>query len=366
MENKIFLSKQIITYIGNKRLLLDYIAQEIEDIQKQLNKEKTINADLFSGSGIVARLLKQYSSKLIVNDLEYYSFLINSCYLSNKNKFNIDVYNELYNKIEKRLSKNLYQGIIYNNYTAKDENDIKVDDRVFYTKENALIIDTIRDEISTFDEEYQKYFLAPLLYAASVNVNTAGVFKGFYKDRETKVGMFGGKNRDALSRIIKKIELEKPIFSNYECEVELYNDNAMNIAKKLKNLDIVYLDPPYNQHPYGSNYFMLNIIAKNKIDGELSKVSGIPNTWNRSNYNKKQKIKTELDSLINEIDSKYIILSYNSECFLTYQDIIDILEKYGKVKIKEIKYNTYRGSRNLKKRNKYVKEYIFTLNKITK
>ena len=41
------------------------------------------------------------------------------------------------------------------------------------------------------------------------------------------------------------------------------------------NLDLVYLDPPYNQHPYGSNYFMLNVIANNQTT-KISKVSGIP------------------------------------------------------------------------------------------
>ena len=74
-ENDDFLSSQIITYIGNKRSLLKYIEDEIKIICKKLGKTSLICADLFSGSGIVARMLKKYSQKLIVNDLENYSTL---------------------------------------------------------------------------------------------------------------------------------------------------------------------------------------------------------------------------------------------------------------------------------------------------
>ena len=35
----------------------------------------------------------------------------------------------------------------------------------------------------------------------------------------------------------------------------------MELAADLPPLDLVYLDPPYNQHPYGSNYFMLNLLV---------------------------------------------------------------------------------------------------------
>ena len=82
-ENPDFLQSQLITYIGNKRALLPFIQQGIETVQNKLHKEKLNCIDVFSGSGIVARFLKQYSSNLTVNDLEEYSCIINRCYLSN-------------------------------------------------------------------------------------------------------------------------------------------------------------------------------------------------------------------------------------------------------------------------------------------
>ncbi|MDF9866764.1 adenine-specific DNA-methyltransferase [Bacilli bacterium PM5-3] len=362
-ENLMYLNKQILTYIGNKRLLLPYIEKEILKIQSELKKDKTVNADFFSGSGIVARMLKQHSSKLYVNDLEQYSYIINECYLTNKSSFNEEKYNHYFNSINKKLiNKEYIEGIITKNYAPKSEM-ISEDDRVFYTRENAMIIDTIRNEIDSVEELMKPFFLAPLLNMASVHVNTAGIFKGFYKDSRTKIGKFGGTNENALSRIIKKIELVKPVFSNFECDIKISCLDAIESAKQLKGLDIAYLDPPYNQHPYGSNYFMLNVICNNKINAKMSKVSGIPNDWNRSSYNKKHEISNELEELIRNIDSKYLILSYNSDGFLSLNDIKAILNKYGELRVKKIKYNTYKGSRNLNKRKKYVQEYLFVLKK---
>ena len=76
-ENKEYLTRQLITYIGNKRALLDFIGKGVQIVQKKLGKNKIKTLDLFSGSGIVARYLKQYSDLIIVNDLEKYSAVIN-------------------------------------------------------------------------------------------------------------------------------------------------------------------------------------------------------------------------------------------------------------------------------------------------
>ena len=72
-ENADFLTKQIITYIGNKRSLMDFITKGIQIVQKRLQKDKLDIFDVFTGSGIVARHCKQFSRLLIVNDLEKYA-----------------------------------------------------------------------------------------------------------------------------------------------------------------------------------------------------------------------------------------------------------------------------------------------------
>jgi len=363
-ESRDYLTKQIITYIGNKRELLKEIEKEVVFVCKELNKEKLVCLDLFSGSGVVARFLKQYSSKIIANDLEGYSKVINECFLSNKSEFDKELFNELLSKINILVNEKPIDGIIRNNYSPKDDKNIKEDDRAFYTNKNATFIDSFRHYIDVVvPDNYKKYFLALLLTEASVHVNTCGVFKGFYKDTDTGIGKFGGKAENALNRIKGDIKISEPFLSNFESEYNVFQEDANKLASELKDLDLVYLDPPYNQHPYGSNYFMLNIILKNKIEGKLSKVSGIPDDWNHSIYNKKQTALNGMKDIISKLDTKYVLISYNNEGFITYDEMKSMLHNFGDVIAKRIKYNTFRGSRNLRERNIHTNEFLFLLKK---
>lgn len=362
MENEKYLTEQIITYIGNKRKLLDNIANEVEVALKELGLEKARICDLFSGSGVVARRLKQYASRLYVNDLEDYSYVINDCYLTNNDDFNENFYDECFEKISSYPP--VSGGVITNNYAPKNDNSIKEGERAFYTHANAVKIDTTREAIDKFvPNSYKKFFLAPLLYEASVHANTSGVFKGFYKSKKSNVGKFGGEGENALERILGDIEIKKPIFSNYNCEVKLFKEDANILVKHLRGLDITYIDPPYNQHPYGSNYFMLNTILENKLGHNISTVAGIPDDWNKSVYNKKNEALCAFEQLVGDIDSKYLIISYNNEGFISLDEMQGMLSKYGDLSIKEIDYITFRGSRNLKNRNTHTTEYLFILRK---
>lgn len=364
-ENKEFLTTQIITYLGNKRSLIGNIEKEIEEISAKIGEKKLVCADLFSGSGIVARMLKSHSARLIVNDLENYSKVINSCYLTNKIDFPRKKCAALRAEIENQAKSEKISGIIAENYAPQDDNNIQKGERVFYTHENALLIDTYRnliDKIVT-SENLKKFFLAPLITEASIHVNTSGVFKGFYKDKNTGIGCFGATGKNALTRIFGKIELKEPVFSNFESDLEIFQKDTVALSNELKNLDVVYLDPPYNQHPYGSNYFMLNLILKNRLDVELSKVSGITQDWNRSQFNKPYSALKSMEEIIANLDTKFIVLSYNSEGFISFEEMSEMLKKYGKLKTIEITYNTFRGSRNLKSRDIHVSEYLFVLQK---
>ena len=364
-ENKEFLTTQIITYLGNKRSLIGNIEKEVEIISKKLGKDKLVCADVFSGSGIVARMLKKHSSKLIVNDLENYSSMINSCYLINKKNYPKKKCAELRSEIEELCAKEKLPGIISQNYAPQNDNNILKGERVFYTHENAVLIDTYRNLIDRVvtEEKLKKFFLAPLITEASIHVNTSGVFKGFYKDKNTGIGCFGATGKNALTRIFGKIELKEPIFSNFESQLQIYQKDTVQLSKELKDLDIAYLDPPYNQHPYGSNYFMLNLILKNRLDVEISKISGITQDWNRSAFNKPYSALKSMEEIIANLSSKFAIISYNSEGFITFDEMSEMLRKYGKLKTVEITYNTFRGSRNLRSRDIHVSEYLFVLEK---
>src|SRR5574344_410301 len=361
-ENEKYLTEQIITYIGNKRSLLDFIGSGVKIVQKDLKKDKLDIVDIFSGSGIVSRYLKKYSNSLTTNDLEDYSYILNKCYLSNKSEIDYDKLISSYNYLQEKLNGELNSGFITKLYAPKDTNNIKKGERVFYTTRNAMYIDTCRQLINELPEDIRPYFIAPLITEASKKNNTGGVFKGFYKNK-SGIGQFGGDAKNALQRIMANIDLPFPLFSNYECKVINYKEDANELAKKLPVADLVYMDPPYNQHPYGSNYFMLNLISNYNEPKDVSKVSGIPKNWNHSEYNQKKEALAAMCNLCNNVNAKYILISFNSEGFISKKEMQTMLSKIGKVTTLEKKYNAYRASRNLKNRNIYVYEYLFLVKK---
>lgn len=361
-EDDAYLTQQIITYIGNKRSLLPFIGKGLDVVKQRLDKDKLISLDLFSGSGVVARFLKQYSSLVITNDLENYSRISNLCYLTNKDKVDFSLLREYQTNLSKKIEDRLSPGFITELYAPRDESNITEEDRCFYTRRNAMFLDTARQAIEELPQELRIYFLAPLLARASVHVNTSGVFKGFYKNTEGK-GQFGGTGENALTRILGRIELDVPVLSKFSCDSLVHQGDSNQIVDALQEVDIAYFDPPYNQHPYGSNYFMLNLLVDYKRPTETSRVSGIPTNWNRSRYNQRAEAETALFELVDKTKAKFILISYNSEGFVSYDSFISGLEKRGKVTVLETKYNTFRGSRNLRERSIHVTEYLYLVEK---
>lgn len=360
-ENSAYLTEQIITYIGNKRSLLSFIEKGVGIVRQRLGGRKLSCLDAFSGSGIVARLLKRHANELYVNDLEDYSRVINSCYLANAAELDLAALNDGLQALQQTLS-TPKPGFISEMYAPADDDHICPDERAFYTRRNALYLDTACQAILEQPAHLFPFFMGPLLYGASVHTNTAGVFKGFYKNR-TGVGQFGGEARNALQRILGDIELTLPVFSRFTTQNHIVQMPANELVSHLPELDFAYLDPPYNQHPYGSNYFMLNLIANYKRPEQTSQKSGIPCEWNRSAYNRPQSAQAELFTLIEQCPAKFILISYNSEGFVKYDDFMAHLQKLGKVDFLQTEYNTFRGCRNLRNRDIKVKEYLFLLEK---
>lgn len=360
-ENSAFLKEQIITYLGNKRALLCFLKQGFDYAKKELKKDKLSFLDMFSGSGVVGRFAKAHSDFILANDLELYAKIINECYLSNPDK---NTLKELKNYHQILLKLPLKSGFISELYAPKDENCIQKNERVFYTPYNARYLDTVRQGIEReIPMHLRHFFLAPLLYEASVHSNTSGVFKGFYKDRRG-VGKFGGEGENALSRIKAKMQLKMPIFSNFHCKFEVLQKDANGLAKELDGLDLAYFDPPYNQHPYGSNYFMLNLIAKYEKPREISRVSGIAKDWNRSVFNKAKEAEDALFELVLQTPAKIILLSYNCEGFVKKENFEKKLQKLGKCFVLEQNYNAFRASRNLKNRPIHISEQLYVIKKM--
>ncbi|MCL1818780.1 MAG: DNA adenine methylase, partial [Spirochaetaceae bacterium] len=271
---------------------------------------------------------------------------------------------EIHARLLARLGEeSLREGFLSRLYAPRDDENIAAGERVFYTSRNARYLDTARSLIAELPAEDQAFFLAPLLSEASIHANTAGVFKGFYKCRESGRGRFGGTGQDALFRIRGKISLPFPVFSSFSCPAQIYREEAARAAEKAPPVDLAYLDPPYNQHPYGSNYFMLNLIAEYSEPRGVSPVSGIPRAWNRSAYNKKAAACEAFADLVQKLKARFLLISFNAEGFISPARMLGILGAAGKTHVLQTRYAVFRGSRNLRNRCPHTTEYLYLVEK---
>ena len=98
MSEQDFFTKQVLTYMGNKRKYLTKIDEIIKLVKAELEEENISIGEGFSGSGIVSRLFKNratenYSEEikpLYVNDISEYSKILNECYLTSTKNLSTD------------------------------------------------------------------------------------------------------------------------------------------------------------------------------------------------------------------------------------------------------------------------------------
>ncbi|QXI66241.1 Modification methylase FokI (plasmid) [Paracoccus marcusii] len=357
-EDSDYLSEQLITYIGNKRRLIPMIEQSLRLAMREVAGPNPSFADVFAGTGVVSRMARAYAKTLYVNDFEEYSSFSNTVYQTNRCDIpsqEVEIWRKNVNEAGEIGAR---RGIISEFYAPADECNITAQDRVFYTKRNAAFIDSARAAIDEAPEHIRPYLLAPLIQRASVHVNTSGVFKGFYKNKDG-VGQFGGTMRNALQRIRAHIDVPFPVLSRFKRESFVTRKEATDFVSEMPDVDVAYFDPPYNQHPYGSNYFMLNLILRNERPEEISRVSGIPKQWQRSPYNIRAEAGPALASITSSCPAKILLVSYNSEGFISPEEMMSILEPLGEVEVFDQKYSTFRGCRNLSGRSAHVTEMLF-------
>lgn len=348
-----YLTKQILTYMGNKRKLLSNIEDVIVFLQTELNQDFLSIGEGFSGSGIVSRLLKQYASELWTNDLANYACTLNQCYLAHPNSSSrekIKTYIQQANTFA--TAKTPPVPAFIQKYWAPIDKTITKDDRVYFSRENARRIDRYRYFIETIPtQRFKPFLLAPLLVKCSMHNNTNGNFSGFYKNNG--IGAFGGKKQIDLKRILGTISLDIPLFSPRTCPTKVSQKDTNAWIKEIPPLDLVYYDPPYNKHPYHIYYFLLDIINKWDIHTEIPQTyRGQPKNWSKSAYNSSKNAENAINELIQNTKAKYILLSYNSGGIISLQNLQKILERKGqvtKIPIEHKTYNRMKGIANYKR-----------------
>lgn len=359
-----YLTRQLVTYLGNKRALLKPIEQGVLQVQARLGGRPLHILDAFAGSGVVSRLLKGHARRLVSNDLEPYAGVLGRCFLADAGSAPESVAAEVARLNREVAESPLPRGLIAELYAPVRDDDIQPGERAFYTADNARRLDDYRRRLDDVDPELFDLLLGPLLVKASVHANTAGVFKGFYKDRHTGRGRFGGTGADALRRIRGRIELEVPVLGPHRAEVEVTTEDANQLVRRKGRFDLAYLDPPYNEHPYGSNYFMLNLLTDYARPAELSRVSGIPADWQRSDYNRRRHAAPAFEDLVAHLEASHVLVSFSDEGFFSPERMQELLSKFGRVEVLESRaHPAFRGSRSFEGRSVSVTEHLFLLEK---
>ncbi|MFP4432021.1 MAG: DNA adenine methylase [Spirochaetaceae bacterium] len=382
-----YLRTQLIAYIGNKRALLPFLGELFRERGLKRGLKRGGNRGLstprfldpFAGSGAVSRLAKYLGFAVVAGDWECYSYVINRAHLGVDPTELAGLFSE-YGGIDALLSElnGLYPGngvlpgggheppagplppgwpaYIARHYApAATESADYRRERLFYTRENALFIDAVRNRI---EELYpgsvdsagpeKALLLASLLYQAATHANTSGVFKAHHKG-------FGGHGGDALGRILRPMVLQSPVLYDGAARAEVRRSEAERLARG-RSFEVAYLDPPYTGHQYGSNYFMLNTIARwdkppvpeeRGSDGRFKEKAGIRSDWRRtrSAYCYRGSAPEALRRLVDSIDAGRIYLSYNTEGIIPFEELIDIMESRGRVELFLKDYTVYRGGK---------------------
>ncbi len=333
-----------MNYIGSKLKLSSFLKDEILRVVEGELSDK-IFCDIFAGTGIVGRNFKKDVKKVISNDLEKYSFVLNKNHIENS----LDI-SDKQTYIDELNALNLRDdGFIYQNYCLGGSGE-----RQYFSDENGKKIDTIRMKIKEWfeskeiDENMYYFLLASLLESADKVANTASVYGAFLKQLKKSAQ--------------KEMLLQPAHFEMVGSEHKVYNEDANELVKKIEG-DILYLDPPYNERQYGANYHILNTIAL--YDDFTPKGKTGLREYNRSDYCKKQVVHQSFEELIKNAKFKYIFLSYNNEGLMSEEDVKEIMSKYGKYDLATTEYQRFKAdkteSRNHKATSTY--EYLHILEK---
>ena len=389
-----YLTKQLIAYIGNKRslqpLLWRVFNRLLVDGGRGGNNGRSfthapIFLDPFAGSGSVARLARYLGCRVLANDWEYYSYVLNYAHLGISSTEALGLFpaqggpegilSEL-NALSEPAEDDRYISRYY--APERTETADYRRERLFYTRENALIIDALRSRIEALypavpaspggegSMKEKMLLLAALLYQCATHTNTSGVFKACHKG-------FGGHSRDALGRIMAKIRLQMPVLIDCPEDAEVGCEDALRFVRS-RPADLCYLDPPYNQHQYGSNYHLLNTIAlwdkpevDNELreDGRLKHKAGIRKDWikTRSAFCYRHSAGEAFRRLLEAVDARHIVLSYNTEGIIPFDELVDMMSSQGRLELFGNEYVKYRGGKQSLSRQVHNLEFVLVLDR---
>ena len=309
-------------YIGSKARMLHFIDQ----VMKKEKIEFSSFFDLFGVTGIVGDYFNNQKTKVYVNDL------LKSNYLSYLAWFGND-------KINKKKLEDLIQR--YNSLKNVKDNYFSINfSDTYFSKKNCKKIGYIREDIENrflnneINTRERAILITSLLYAMDKIANTVGHYDAYRKNGD----------------LDKKLELcMLDLKSNLNNKNnKIFNEDSNELVRNIK-ADVVYIDPPYNSRQYSDAYHLLENVAT----WEKQEVFGVAKKMKRNEIKSKYcsvSAPLAFKDLIENINSKYIIVSYNnmgtkgagrSQAKISDEDIMDILSAKGIVKVYETDFNQF-------------------------
>lgn len=309
-------------YIGSKYRMINFI-------KETMSKEKIEYSsflDLFGGTGIVGDFFNDQKTKVYVNDLLKSNYISYLAWFGNEK---IDK-----NKVKKYIEK-------YNSLTVLEDNYFSLNfSNTYFNEENCKKIGFIREDIednytnNNLNIRERAILITSLLYAMDKIANTVGHYDAYRKNGD-------------LNKKLELCMLNLKSNTNNKNN-KIFNEDSNELVRSLK-ADVVYIDPPYNSRQYSDAYHLLENVAI----WEKGEVHGVAKKMERNRIKSKYcSVSAPLvfKDLIENIDAKYIIVSYNnmgkkgagrSQAKISDEDIIGTLNKKGKVKVYETDFREF-------------------------
>jgi adenine-specific DNA-methyltransferase len=294
-----------VRYIGNKTRLLPFIRRTLERGGISVGSVH----DAFAGTASVSRDLKAAGWKVHSSDILASSYVFQRAYVV------ADQLDASVRQIALDLEKlQPTRSFITRHFSP-------VGDRMYFTEENAGRIDAAREELDRRHTEKQlsddAYYLllAAIIEGADRVANTAGVYASYMKRWQ------------ANSKRRFTIEIEPPVPG--ASPASAYLMDAAEAARRVGEVDLIYIDPPYNSRQYVAYYHIPEILARGWSMGEPAvrgKVGLLAGPEGRSDWSHGRRVEKLLSGLFAATSARRALVSFNSEGHLDPARLMELLE----------------------------------------
>jgi len=308
----------VLKYLGSKRRLVPALtaASRAADV--------TTAADLFTGTTRVAQALKRENIEVVAADAAAYAAVVAECFIATDAR-DIDLA-EAAAEI-RRL--NELPG------TPGYVTEVFCQNARFFQPHNGERIDAIRDAI----EDYRGTALFPvlltsLLLAADRVDSTTGVQMAYLKQW--------------APRSHRPLELRLPDLLPGPGRV--IAGDLLTTASQVGPVDLAYLDPPYNQHRYESNYHIWETLVRwdePEHYGTACKRIDLRDPERRSPFNSRRTFADALRRVLAALTADLVMLSYNDESWVEADELSKWLATAGWPSVTAVGFDSarYVGSR---------------------